>query len=302
MCEPQNLMKVLTPGTLCSWPESGRHVVGVRRRPRQAGRATAAGVGACCAITSRATARCCLAPRSAMMASELGHWSTVPRLDSLPLRSKRPLLRISLAQPRCALCPSSGGASMARNSVLSSVPKHSTEHPHSFPQLAPSHFPSPRVRSHLLQPPAARTELESRAKFVLIPRPSPNSSRTELDHFPSFHFPHFSRAFPNSPARNWIFPQILISGRRSTSTSSAHFEPSPRSTEHSNSFTESHWCSRAPLTPPRQPHRHRTSPTTSEPPNRHHSTRGELLVLFPHFSDLLPPSFGRCNTVDEPRT
>nr|CAB3503189.1 unnamed protein product [Digitaria exilis] len=142
-----------------------------------------------------------------------------------------------------------GIASMARRSLLSSPPKHSTEHPHHFSQLALNHFPSPCARAHRLQPPAARTELESRAKFVLVSPPFPNPSRTELDHFPSFLFPHFSRALPNSPARNRIFPQILISGRRSIRTSSTHFEASPRSTGHPNSSTETHWCSRTPPTP-----------------------------------------------------
>nr|CAB3504399.1 unnamed protein product [Digitaria exilis] len=92
-----------------------------------------------------------------------------------------------------------------------------------------------------------------------------------------------------------ISPKIPISGRRSTSTSSDPFKPSPRPTEHPNVFAKSHWCSRAPPTPvkatelagvevaataPPLLHRRRP-PSLLRPPNRHHSTRGELLVLSP---------------------
>nr|CAB3502540.1 unnamed protein product [Digitaria exilis] len=45
----------------------------------------------------------------------------------------------------------------------------------------------------------------------------------------------------------------------------------------------------------------RPPPGLLRPPNRHHSTNGELLVISPHFSDLIPPSFGRRNDVDEPK-
>nr|CAB3504021.1 unnamed protein product [Digitaria exilis] len=90
-----------------------------------------------------------------------------------------------------------------------------------------------RARALHLQPLAARTQLECRSKFTLVPPPFPNSSNRD-------------------------FPQIPISGHRSTPTSSDPFEPSPRATEHPNSSTESHWYSRAPptLVTPWWPHRH----------------------------------------------
>nr|CAB3453690.1 unnamed protein product [Digitaria exilis] len=111
--------------------------------------------------------------------------------------------------------------------------------PHHFPSVHNAATSPPRARSHRLQPLAARTELESRAKFVLVPPPFPNPSRTELDHFPSFHFPHFSRALPNSPARNRIFPP------------NPHFRPPEHAhVEHLlRALPESHWCSRTPPTP-----------------------------------------------------
>nr|CAB3502440.1 unnamed protein product [Digitaria exilis] len=110
---------------------------------------------------------------------------------------------------------------------------------------------SPSSRTSPVHPLALAPVPSFETKFVLVPPPFPNPSRTELDHFPSFHFPHFSRALPNSPTRNRISPQIRISGRRSTRTSSSYSEPSPRSTEPSTSFAESHWCSRTPPTPTR---------------------------------------------------
>nr|CAB3504903.1 unnamed protein product [Digitaria exilis] len=138
-----------------------------------------------------------------------------------------------------------------------------------------------------------------------IPPPFPNSPCTELDHFLSFLFPHFSQAPLNSPARNRDFPQ------------NPHFRPP----EHLHvklplrAIPDANRASQPPPTPVKATDlagveaaaaappllRRRRPPSVLRPPNRHHSTRGELLVLFPHLSDLLPPSFGRRNAADEPR-
>nr|CAB3503082.1 unnamed protein product [Digitaria exilis] len=301
------------PGALCAWPESGRHVAGVRRRPRRAGRAaaTASPLPSHHVALDRPP---CLAPRErhhGELRAAVGRaLARVARSRSTvipPCYARRLLCSVSHSLTRRSLSPNRAAR------ALPELTPPSWRSPCAEPCVRPlprklsasslAHFTIslPRAGSRRLQPPAARTELALRVKFTLVPPPFPNPSRTELDHFPSFLFPHFCRAIPNSPARNRIFPQIRVSGRRSTRTSSPYFEPSPRSTKHSTSFAESHWCSRTPPTPARSTTLAEIEPAAAAP-HRHQSTRGEPQVLFPHFPDPLSSSFGRRNSGDEPRT
>nr|CAB3504400.1 unnamed protein product [Digitaria exilis] len=146
--------------------------------------------------------------------------------------------------------------------------------------------PSPRARSRRLQPRAARTEPSFEAEFALHSPPFPNSLRTKLDPFTSLPFPHSSRAVINSPARNRDFPQISIFWP----PEHPHVEPLLRAIPEK----------------PRRPRRHCIAagrfPSFPRPPNCHQSTRGEPLVLSPHFPDPISPSLGRRNSGDEPRT
>nr|CAB3503808.1 unnamed protein product [Digitaria exilis] len=190
------------------------------------------------AITSRSTARLASRRASAIMASSappLAARSRASRRAASRSAEDLPLPHTTIfdAQP-LARALLELGASMARQVDHHSSRALPRQHHSTEPlTLFPSSRTSP-VHSLALAPvPSFET------KFVLVPPPFPNPSRIELDRFPSFHFPHFSRALPNSPARNRIFPQIRISGRRSTRTSSPYFEPSPKSTEPSTSFTES---------------------------------------------------------------
>nr|CAB3446003.1 unnamed protein product [Digitaria exilis] len=270
--------------------------------------------GAPCSVPSpRALQRAgSLASRSAMMASRarplaLTRGRFPPATRQASLRRISPRSRHDPhAQPPPFAPPELTGALMATPTARArpalAAPFASPSDLFPLPSLVPQPFLLLRARALRLQPPAARTELERWSKFVPVPPPFPNSPHTELDHFLSFLFPHFSRAPLNSPARNRDFPR------------NPHFRP-PEQLHHPNVFVKSHWWSRAPPTPVKATDlagveaaaaappllRRRRPPSLLRPLNRHHSTRGELLVLFPHLSDLLPPSFGRRNAADEPR-
>nr|CAB3503780.1 unnamed protein product [Digitaria exilis] len=238
------------------------------------------------------------------------------RAHSVPLHAKGPVGDLPLlhamifdAQSHARALPELAAPSMATAtapySVLASAPKRFPEH------LTPLPF-SPHLA--ISSPCASLPELRGKIRPPLstIPKFLTHEART----LPGLPFPHFSRAIVASPARNLDFPQIAIFGRRSSLTSRPHSEPSPRSTEHAISFLLLHWCSRTLQTSTRPPdltgvevaaaapplHRRRRNSELPRPPNRHQSSRGEPLVLFPHFPDPNSPSFGRRSNADDPRT
>ncbi|KAF8720106.1 hypothetical protein HU200_024885 [Digitaria exilis] len=98
-----------------------------------------------------------------------------------------------------------------------------------------------------------------------------------------------SRASRPNSSSNRIFPQIRISGRRSTRTSSPYFEPSPRSTEPSTSFAESTTLAGIELTvaapPPHVAGELRASPGLPTATNR--------LVVSPWFFSPTSPTLSR---------
>nr|CAB3504395.1 unnamed protein product [Digitaria exilis] len=204
---------------------------------------------ACRPITSRATAR--WQPRAAERHD--GEWSSATgrgracAVLSLPAPIASRFVPSLSAEDLSSLTPRSAMPNPLRALMATLTARARARTPPAAPTSSRP-FLLLRARAPRLQPLAARTELERRSKFSLVPPPFPNSTHTELDHFLSFLFPPLLSSSPQLSARIGISPKIPISGRRSTSTSSDPFEPSPRPTEHPNVFAKSHWCSRAPPT------------------------------------------------------
>ncbi|KAF8768568.1 hypothetical protein HU200_007497 [Digitaria exilis] len=295
------------PGAPLRWPELGRHVAGERRKQRRAGRA-AVDAGACrlalvqplpchhvAAVESPR-----LAPRNAIMPVARRRGRTRARATlralqaAIPSRyapthpvDDPPAARKDLPrQPSRSRSVQAPSASMARHHAQASHRAIRTLH--SLAHLA--NFTSPRSLRHLL-PRAARTEPSFAEKFSFHTPPFPNSSRTKLDLYPSSISP--------TP------PELLSLLRREIKISpkSRFSAPSPRSTEHAISFLELHWCSRTLQTPTNASDLTGVAvaaaappPLLPRPPNRPQPTRGEPLMLFPHFPDPSSPPFGRRNS------
>nr|CAB3503809.1 unnamed protein product [Digitaria exilis] len=246
-------------------------------------------------------------PRAARRHDAVGAPPRAAERDSAPLRAKG-----TVGDPHdvasSARCPSSvriHGGLLAPRRRARSLPRLSTLHraSHSLHSLARTTSEAPRAFPLLLPPRDAQTEPVFIAKFVAPTSPFPNPLRTELVHSPSSISPNFPQHIARSPARIPDFPQIEFSGRRTTSTSSPYFEPSPSFLEHAISFPKLCWCSRtsspsandselagveaAAAAPP--PPRRRRNPVIPRPPNRPQMIRGEPRIIFPHFPEPSSP-------------
>nr|CAB3504349.1 unnamed protein product [Digitaria exilis] len=203
-------------------------------------------------VTSRATAHCCLAPRSAIMTNSLGTGrsrAAPPRShDARSLRAKEHCGGSPAITPQSS-SPNRLGAHQLR--VTSTFSPHARSRGNSLLFCVPKHSTESLITSLIrrLQPPAARTEPSFKATFVLTTFPS-FQSPTSRELSPTLRREiGFSPTIPNSPARNRIFPKSAFPAAGARARRAPTSSPPPKPTKLSDSFPESYGCSRTPSFP-----------------------------------------------------